>query len=787
MKVISSCMQFSSLVAVLSLLPGINLTADFYLVHDSWVTGVRDVQKPPTRSAWFASSGERLTASVGSMTGAMDGSSRIWLTHFTRESAYTLAVGETLQVEWDFTPVNINSGNDNRGFRFGLFDYSDGSRVVGDGISSSGANGAGVTGYLINMNFSPTVGVDNPLEIRRRMGDMPAHSANDNLMGSVPASGLFSNILGNGGGSFGDPYLQSGERYRLLFTVERLEDRNRIEVRISDNNGWQIAISGEDTTAPVHSFDTVAIRPDNPTRTAQSIIMHWFAVRVINDGLLPGHDIVFESDAISALSALSTEIGGGWFENPELGMLWTVPTAEPFIYSDFFNTFFHTQVNTGAGVYLNGGPANHWWKSSSTFHGHLWNFHEGSWFAIGEGGELGELVETIRINYDLTIPEGRRTLFLATDGDDGNDGSIDAPFGTLDHVVGIAEPGDVIYVRGGVYHKSETIRIRRSGTSQEKIYLSAYEDEDVVFDFSAQAFGSANRGIEVLANYWHFRRITVRNAGDNGFYITGRLHVFDQCVAHDNQDSGFQLDGGASYILVINCDSYRNFDAPNAGENADGFAVKFNIGPGNHFIGCRAWENSDDGWDLWRAAGSVIIENCWAFRNGVNIWDADPFTGNGNGFKLGGDGVAGEHVAIRNLAFENPRRGFDLNNNTGAQTLIHNTAVNNNQNYWFPMNPNIGRHYFANNLSHRGAANTPAQAEAIGNSWPSFLVLDSYFVTIDSTGADGPRQSDGSLPDLDFMKLVEGAFVINAGVDIGLPFNGTAPDMGAYEFGEPLE
>ena len=48
---------------------------------------------------------------------------------------------------------------------------------------------------------------------------------------------------------------------------------------------------------------------------------------------------------------------------------------------------------------------------------------------------------------------------------------------------------------------------------------------------------------------------------------------------------------------VINCDSYRNFDAVTDGENADGFAAKDRVGPGNEFRGCRSWQNADDGWD----------------------------------------------------------------------------------------------------------------------------------------------------------------------------------------------
>ena len=61
---------------------------------------------------------------------------------------------------------------------------------------------------------------------------------------------------------------------------------------------------------------------------------------------------------------------------------------------------------------------------------------------------------------------------------------------------------------------------------------------------------------------------------------------------------------------------------------------------GNVFIGCRAWNNADDGWDFYQNNESVLISNCWSFANGSNLWNyAGTWRGNGNGFKLGGAGM----------------------------------------------------------------------------------------------------------------------------------------------------
>ena len=70
------------------------------------------------------------------------------------------------------------------------------------------------------------------------------------------------------------------------------------------------------------------------------------------------------------------------------------------------------------------------------------------------------------------------------------------------------------------------------------------------------------------------------------------------------------------------------------------------------------------------------------------------------------------------------------------------------------------------------------------NSWQSpFVVTNADFISIDTLGVRGPRKSDGSLPDIEFLHLAAGSDLIDAGTDVGLPFSGIAPDLGAFETG----
>jgi hypothetical protein len=83
-----------------------------------------------------------------------------------------------------------------------------------------------------------------------------------------------------------------------------------------------------------------------------------------------------------------------------------------------------------------------------------------------------------------------------------------------------------------------------------------------------------------------------------------------------------------------------------------------------------------------------------------------------------------------------------------------------------------------------GAANILGTAIQATNSWLSpFIVSDSDFVSIDTTGMRGPRNADGSLPTVTFMHLASGSDLIDHGTNVGLPYNGAAPDLGCFESG----
>ncbi len=432
--------------------------------------------------------------------------------------------------------------------------------------------------------------------------------------------------------------------------------------------------------------------------------------------------------------------------------------------------------------------------------------------------------------------------YVAIGGLDTNSGAIGSPFATFSKAIGLATAGDTIFARGGTYNLSTTVSIgsSKSGTAGNPISLLAYPGEEPVLDFRGQPYNAINgglKGISLNGSYWHIKGLTIQYAADNGMAIGGSNNIVEQVIARQNQDSGIQISGSSvpSNNLILNCDSYGNFDFGGSGENADGFAVKFRgLGSGNVISGARSYNNADDGFDFWQAENGVTVTNSWSFHNGIASTFNNPvgYLGDSNGYKLGKD--SGTHILENVVAWGNDANGIDINGNAtekastpvtpfsiphGVQILNSTAALNGAKNFNFDENPTTAspstQHILRNNVSYSGSVtmNTGNTADhntfaGPGGSPAGLGATAADFISVvnpvtsngnyhpagtggDRSGvttplhASGPalasRLADGSLPLIDFLHLAPGSHLIDAGTNVGLPFNGTAPDLGAFE------
>ncbi|MFB9615281.1 right-handed parallel beta-helix repeat-containing protein, partial [Kutzneria kofuensis] len=330
----------------------------------------------------------------------------------------------------------------------------------------------------------------------------------------------------------------------------------------------------------------------------------------------------------------------------------------------------------------------------------------------------------------------------------------------------------------------------------------AYPGEKPVFDFSRVKDNCRIKGFDVTGDWIHIKGLEVTGVPQNnnlnheswGIWVSGSDNVFELINAHHNMGPGlFIQDGGGN--VVLNSDSHDNYDphtSNGAGESADGFGAHISANhPGNVFRGCRAWNNSDDGFDLINAFSSVTIENSWAWHNGY-IPGTNTSSGNGNGFKMGGYGGkyvsnGAKHTIRNSVAFNNKASGFYANHHTLANDYFNNTSYGNHPDFnMLGVNSSgaaVGLGNLRNNIAYTGTLlSNMSGTSASYNSWNLGVSLsDAQFRSVSTSGWDAPRQADGSLPVLPNFRLAATSGLIDKGTNVGLPYNGRAPDLGAFE------
>lgn len=352
------------------------------------------------------------------------------------------------------------------------------------------------------------------------------------------------------------------------------------------------------------------------------------------------------------------------------------------------------------------------------------------------------------------------TLVVAPNGDDTAAGTLERPLRTVQEAVRRARPGDAIGVRGGRYLLTRNITLTTSGEPSRPITLGAYAGERVVIDGEqlpashTPVGGSvprAERGaIHQEASHWRISDLEIVNS-PYGVYCDGcNDNVFARLHTHDNYESGFQLQGASSRNLILDLDSHDNRDPRKNGESADGLAIKEGSGTGNVVRGARLWNNVDDGFDAWKFASPVLIEDTIAYGNGFDRWGFPDFAGDGNGFKLGGGAPAPAvaHVLRNTAAFRNAAKGYTDNGNPGAIAVSRSTS-HRNQSTGFDFDTSAARAVLTGNLSvadQRAVART-STTTSTGNSWDRGGAWgESAVLSTDPAPLTGPRDADGSLP-----------------------------------------
>lgn len=409
-----------------------------------------------------------------------------------------------------------------------------------------------------------------------------------------------------------------------------------------------------------------------------------------------------------------------------------------------------------------------------------------------------------------------KVIYVAPQGDDAAAGTIDAPLATLPAAYRLTEGGDTVCFRGGTYNVTDSqvmkiegvyafvFALEKAGTAEHRTCYMGYPGERPVFDFSALMLDGKHRfaAFYLGADYVHLRNFDIV-----GVPVRIKGHTQSECVSarrgshcivediamHDGMAIGYYQKRG-SHNLVVDCDAYNNYDDYSEGPyggNVDGFGchVFDTFEVGNVFRRCRAWRNSDDGFDLISCAAPVEIDHCMAFYNGYcpssNPADTVNFVsaGDGNGFKAGGWGmnkrktkcpdVCPSHYIHHSLAYRNKAHGFYANHHLAGNTWENNTSCGNRSNYNMLNRKNTFEaidvpgydHSLANNVSWTFTDASlgghlinidPDRITLTNNSFApsvsSVEVTAEMFVSTSVSLLFTRRLPDGRLPSIDFLR-----------------------------------
>lgn len=397
--------------------------------------------------------------------------------------------------------------------------------------------------------------------------------------------------------------------------------------------------------------------------------------------------------------------------------------------------------------------------------------------------------------------------YISTTGNDtSGNGTIENPWFTLNKAWAIISAGDIIYMRGGIYNYTSTqVLTNKNGNSSNVITITKYLNEEVIITKSTPyTFHDRNATslIYISGNYINVTGLRLKGfkQEDTYLWVALKLVNINNCkfekLSIYNNSSGIYLSGISNNNVIINCDIYNNHDPLSNDPYGNGDGIAFgNISSGNinTLSGCRIYYNSDDGLDCWNNEGIVIVDNCWIWMNGYR---EDHFTigGDGNALKLGltqtSTGTVMQRDLRNNIIFKNRANAIDQN---GGRVLCHvynNTIWSNSVgiNLWDYNLSHIIRNnaVFGNTVNYSGGdySNSTRDHNSYHTTWQPLGIITSTndFITMDTTGVSSERQSNGDLPNINFLKLKNTSLLINSGIDVGIHYIGSAPDIGAFEY-----
>lgn len=226
--------------------------------------------------------------------------------------------------------------------------------------------------------------------------------------------------------------------------------------------------------------------------------------------------------------------------------------------------------------------------------------------------------------------EAEEVYSVAPWGADGSDGSLAAPWKTLQYAVNQLQPGDTLLIRAGVYN--EPVSFKTSGARDNPILVNVLQGEEALLDGEG-AGGKYGFNLEYGVSFVTLKGFKVKNFKGYGIALWGENHsvqlidlevlgcgaglsvisagdlLVEDCHFHNNSGSGLVVSPGPlNEARIIRTRSSFN-ESP---ELPDGFIL--DSGEGIVIEKCVAEYNAGSGYSLFTAR--TLVSACIARFNG---------------------------------------------------------------------------------------------------------------------------------------------------------------------------
>jgi hypothetical protein len=431
----------------------------------------------------------------------------------------------------------------------------------------------------------------------------------------------------------------------------------------------------------------------------------------------------------------------------------------------------------------------------------------------------GATVQTLSVSTRPipAAPIGGRTFHVAP-GSGGGDGSAANPFQGIAAAEVVAKPGDTFLVHGGSY--GGRITFNAPGTTAAYIVWRAAGDGEALF-----------AGIDIYASYIWLDGLTLR---DQPYALMSKNApvgvVIHRCAFFNNHYSIYLQRGGSNWYIA---DNTIVGDTPYTTESLDGEGIELNgyaVPSYGHVVANNRISNTADG--ISNGTYNIDIVGNDIFDVSDDGFEGDP---GGANIRVWGNRI---HNAAHNGISYQPQNGspwYIVRNQlagfkeapfkfrtTDRSVIVHNTIV-----MWSKMiccnDAHLLRSIVKNNLWISVAGGQIWDFLSTVKDWRSDLNYDGFdwgastaafryggvvYPTLAGLAAASGLEANArridrascfttlNLPGpapvpvpAQYMTLKAGCNAIDAGVflpNIDDAFAGSAPDLGAYEFGQPL-